>query len=192
MNHMSTNFLIYGANGFVGSAAARLAIQSGLRPILAGRNGQEVEHLANELDVEFREFKLNEPNSIDAVLKDMPLVLHCAGPYKYTSKPMADACLRTGVHYLDITGEIPVYQALAAQDSEAKSKGVMLLPGVGFDVVPTDCLALHLKQRLPTATHLTLAFQSVGPAGLPPAPRRPRLQCAPAPSAPACRLSPPR
>ena len=179
MNHMSTNFLIYGANGFVGSAAARLAIQSGLRPILAGRNGQEVEHLANELDVEFREFKLNEPNSIDAVLKDMPLVLHCAGPYKYTSKPMADACLRTGVHYLDITGEIPVYQALAAQDSEAKSRGVMLLPGVGFDVVPTDCLALHLKQRLPTATHLTLAFQSVGPAGLPPGTQRTMIELIP-------------
>lgn len=176
---MSTNFLIYGANGFVGSAIARQAKKSGLRPILAGRNGQELEQLADELDLEFRVFNLNEPDSIDTALKGMPLVLHCAGPYKYTSKPMADACLRTGTHYLDITGEIPVYQALATRDAEAKSKGVMLLPGVGFDVVPTDCLALHLKQRLPAATHLTLAFQSEGPAGLPPGTQRTMIELIP-------------
>jgi short subunit dehydrogenase-like uncharacterized protein len=48
------------------------------------------------------------------------MVLHCAGPYIHTFKPMADGCLRTGTHYLDITGEIPVYESLAARDSEAK------------------------------------------------------------------------
>jgi short subunit dehydrogenase-like uncharacterized protein len=52
----------------------------------------------------------------------------------------------------------------------------MLLPGVGFDVVPTDCLALHLKQRLPSATRLRLAFQSVGPAGLPPGTQRTAIE----------------
>jgi saccharopine dehydrogenase (NAD+, L-lysine-forming) len=89
-------------------------------------------------------------------------VLHCAGPYIYTSKPMVDGCLRTGTHYLDITGEIPVYETLAARDAESKARGATLLPGIGFDVVPTDCLALHLKQRLPSATHLTLAFHLSG------------------------------
>jgi len=176
---MSSSFLIYGANGFVGSAAARLAIESGLRPVLAGRNGKVIEPLAKDLDVESRVFDLNDPHAIDAALNDMPLVLHCAGPYVYTSKPMADACLRTGTHYLDLTGEIPVYQALADQDSAAKSKGVMLLPGVGFDVVPTDCLALHLKQRLPSANHLSLAFQGVGPAGLPPGTQRTIIESIP-------------
>jgi short subunit dehydrogenase-like uncharacterized protein len=95
-------------------------------------------------------------------------VLHCAGPYIYTSKQMADGCLRTGTHYMDLTGEIPVYEALAARDAEAKARGVMLLPAVGFDVVPTDCLAVYLKGRLPSATRLTLAFHADGPAGLPP------------------------
>ena len=42
---------------------------------------------------------------------------------------MADACLRNRVHYLHITGEIDVFEALAARDAEAKSRGVMLLPG---------------------------------------------------------------
>jgi short subunit dehydrogenase-like uncharacterized protein len=69
---------------------------------------------------------------------------------------MGEACIRNRVHYLDITGEIDVFEALALRDAEAKRQGVMLLPGVGFDVVPSDCLAAHLKRRLPDASDLKL------------------------------------
>jgi short subunit dehydrogenase-like uncharacterized protein len=62
---------------------------------------------------------------------------------------MANACLRNRVHYLDITGEIDAFEVLATQDAEARARGVMLLPGVGFDVVPSNCLA---ARRLPDAT----------------------------------------
>jgi len=75
---------------------------------------------------------------------------------------MSSACLRTGTHYLDITGEIDVFESLSKKDAEAKSAGVMLMPGVGFDVVPSDCLALHLKNRLPSADTLRLAFFGMG------------------------------
>jgi short subunit dehydrogenase-like uncharacterized protein len=176
---MSSAFLLYGATGFAGDATARLAIESGLRPILAGRDATKLERQATELGVECRVSGLDDPGTIDRVLKDVTVVLHCAGPYMYTSKPMVDACLRTGAHYLDLTGEIPVYQALAARDKEAKARGIMLLPGVGFDVVPTDCLAVHLKHRLPSATHLTLAFQGEGPAGLPPGTQRTSIELIP-------------
>jgi short subunit dehydrogenase-like uncharacterized protein len=99
---------------------------------------------------------------LEAALREVPLVLNCAGPFQRTFQPVADACLRTGRHYLDITGEIIVFEALAARDADAKGAGVMLLPGIGFDVVPSDCLAGHLKQRLPEATHLTLAINGLG------------------------------
>ena len=165
---MSSKFLLYGSTGFVGGEIARLAVQSGLRPILAGRDAVKLETQATELGLEHRVFSLEDSAAMDLALREVTVVLHCAGPYLYTFQPMMEGCLRTGTHYLDITGEIPVYEGLAARDTQAKEKGVMLLPGVGFDVVPTDCLAMHLKQRLPSATHLTLAFQSQGPAGLPP------------------------
>jgi len=169
---MSSAFLLYGATGFVGDMTSRLAIDYGLRPILAGRDAVKLENLAAELGVECRIFDLRDPHKIEQALKDAAVVLHCAGPYVDTSKPMVEACLRTGTHYLDLTGEIPVYEALAARDAEAKARGIMLLPGAGFDVVPTDCLAVHLKGRLPSATRLTLAFQGEGPAGLPPGTQR--------------------
>jgi short subunit dehydrogenase-like uncharacterized protein len=89
-------------------------------------------------------------------------VLHCAGPFEDTWRPMVDACLRNRVHYLDITGEITVLEALAARGADAQRAGILLLPAVGFDVVPTDCLALHLKRRLPSATALVLAFRVRG------------------------------
>ena len=165
---MSTNFLIYGANGFVGQEIARLAVQQGLRPVLAGRNAAQVSALAAELSLEHRIFGLDDPAAIDRALQGVSLVLHCAGPFIDTYKAMADACLRQGAHYLDLTGEIPVYAALAARDDEARARQVMLMPGVGFDVVPTDCLAAHLKRRLPSATHLAMAFQTSGPTRLPP------------------------
>jgi short subunit dehydrogenase-like uncharacterized protein len=92
----------------------------------------------------------------------MSAVLHCAGPFAHTAKPMVDACLDKRVHYLDITGEISVFEMLARRDTEAMAAGILLLPGVGFDVVPSDCLAAHLYRRLPTATRLTLAFHGIG------------------------------
>ena len=154
-----TNYLIYGANGYTGTLIAREAASRGHRPILAGRNGAEVATLAASLGLESRVFGLD---AIGDGLDGVSAVLHCAGPFARTARPMASACLRAGVHYLDVTGEIVVFETLAAMDALARKAGVMLMPGVGFDVVPTDCLAAHLKRRLPGATRLRLGFQITG------------------------------
>jgi short subunit dehydrogenase-like uncharacterized protein len=176
---MRSNFLLYGASGFVGETIARQAVQAGLPIILGGRDATRLFALASELGVEHRVFALDDSTAIDRALDGIAVVLHCAGPFVHTFKPMIESCLRTGAHYLDITGEIPVYEGIAARDAEAKARGVMLLPAVGFDVVPTDCLALHLRQRLPSATRLTLAFQTQGPGGLPPGTQRTMIELIP-------------
>ena len=165
---MRSGFLLYGSTGFVGDAIARAAVQRGMRPVLAGRDAAKLRAQAAELGLPHRVFALGDADAMESALRDVAAVLHCAGPFVHTSAPMLEACLRTGTHYLDITGEIPVYEAIAARDSDAKARGIMLLPGVGFDVVPTDCLAAHLKRRLPSATRLALGFHSAGPAQLPP------------------------
>jgi short subunit dehydrogenase-like uncharacterized protein len=133
-----------------------------LRPILAGRDKDTIAELAATHGFEHRVFTLDDPEAIAAALREVSVVLHCAGPFSRTSRPMADACLKTKTHYLDITGEASVIETLAARDHEAQAAGVMLLPCVGFDVVPSDCLAAHLKRRLPSATHLALAIQGMG------------------------------
>jgi short subunit dehydrogenase-like uncharacterized protein len=153
---LSGTILIYGATGYTGKLIAKAASDRGMRPILAGRNLGKVKAVAGPLGMTGRAFDLGDAAAIDAAVKDVAVVLCVAGPFSATSRPMVEACLRNRVHYLDITGEIDVFEALAARDAEARARGVMLLPGVGFDVVPSDCLAAHLKRRLPDATDLKL------------------------------------
>jgi hypothetical protein len=150
-------FLIYGANGYTGELIAREAVRRGLRPILSGRSEEKIAPLAEELRLEARPFSLDKPR-----LDGIDAVLHCAGPFVRTSAPMVRACLEAGAHYLDITGEIAVFEAVMAMNDSAVRAGVTLLPGVGFDVVPTDCLAAMLAARLPGATELELAFYAPG------------------------------
>ena len=157
-----SNFLIYGANGYTGELIAREAAKRGLKPILSGRSQNKVEPLARELNLTFRTFSLEDKKSLEYTLKEVDFVIHCAGPFSLTAKPMVEACLRTGKHYLDITGEIAVFEEMAQRDEAAKNAGIMIMPGVGFDVVPSDCLAVYLKNQLPAATNLTLAFYGMG------------------------------
>lgn len=155
-------WLLYGATGYTGELIAELARATGSAPILAGRNAATVGALAARLKLPHRVFGLDDPAAIDRALDGVKVVLHCAGPFSHTYRAMVDACLRNKAHYLDITGEVEVFEGCAARDREARAAGVMLMPGVGFDVVPSDCLAAHLKRRLPTATRLRLGFQAIG------------------------------
>ncbi len=159
---MSSNLLIYGVTGYTGALIARLAHQSGLPLLVAGRNPAAVAAQSAQLGVAGRAFALDDPVALAAALADVAVLLNCAGPFSATARPLATACIQAGVHYLDLAGEVPEFEALLPLDAAAVAAGVMLMPGVGFGVVPTDCLALHLKQRLPSATRLTLAFETVG------------------------------
>ena len=154
--------VVYGAYGYTGELVARRAVERGLRPVLAGRDPERVTRLARALGLPHRVFSLDDPEAVEGGLAGATAVLHCAGPFVHTFRPMAEACLRARCHYLDITGEISVLEGLFALGPEAERAGVMLLPAVGFDVVPTDCLAAHLARRLPGATRLALAFQALG------------------------------
>ncbi|MBK9154449.1 MAG: saccharopine dehydrogenase NADP-binding domain-containing protein [Chloracidobacterium sp.] len=159
---MNKNFLIYGANGYTGELITRYAVERGLRPVLAGRNEVAIKDLAGKHGLEHRVFSLDDAAKVDGALQEVDLVLHCAGPFSITSRPMVEACLRNKKHYTDITGEIGVFEACAAMDARARDAEIMVMPGVGFDVVPSDCLARHLKDKFPSATHLSLAFYGMG------------------------------
>ena len=157
---MSSGLLIYGANGYTGEMIARAAAAAGLAPVLAGRSAAPVESLARELRCESRVFGLDDAAAVSAALKGSRVVLHCAGPFSATAGPMMAACIAAGAHYTDITGEIDVFELGFRQDAAARLTGTVVCPGVGFDVVPTDCIAMTLKQEMPDATHLALGFDS--------------------------------
>ncbi len=161
---MEALIVVYGSTGYTGRLIVAEALARGLRPTLVARNALAVRAQAEPLGLRWHAAAIDDSAALDTAIAGANVVLHCAGPFAHTWRAMSDACLRAGAHYLDITGEIAVFEGLAARDAEARAAGIMLLPGVGFDVVPSDCLAAHLKRRLPDAVHLSLAFRAIGGA----------------------------
>ena len=159
---LDSPLLVYGANGYTGQLIAELSTSYGLAPQLAGRNEGSITNLALRYNLPYSVFSLDNKEEIDNALRGKKVLINAAGPFSRTAKPLVESCLKNGVHYLDITGEIEVFEMVKTYHQQALEKGLTLLPGSGFDVVPTDCLALFLKNELPDATHLQLAFTSVG------------------------------
>jgi len=153
------NFFIYGAYGYTGRLITDYAIKQGLKPIIGGRDKVKLKALAENYDLEYSILESGDSTEWDLVLNDVSLVLNCAGPFALTVKDIVPKCIEKGIHYLDITGEIEVFEYIESLSQEALEKDIVLMPGVGFDVVPTDCLSSQLHSKLPTATHLELAFQ---------------------------------
>jgi len=156
------NFLIYGSYGYTGCLIVEQAVKAGLKPLLAGRDENQLRAQAEKFGLEYRAFSIEDSAALDSALLEVDAVLHCAGPFVLTFRQMAEACIRTRRHYVDISGEIEGFEALAAMDADAKRAGVMLLPGGGFDVVPSDCLIAHVAGKLAGATHVELYIKSIG------------------------------
>lgn len=154
-------FLIYGANGYTGQLVAEEAVRRGHRPTLAGRSADKLAPLAERLDLPYRVAALDDPRALRAALEGMALVFHAAGPFVHTTEAMLRACLDVGAHYLDITGEIPAFKSAFSFAPAAARAGIAIVPGVGFDVVPTDCMARYVAERLPDATQLDIAIAGV-------------------------------
>lgn len=157
-----SDWMIYGANGYTGALIAERAASRGQKPRLAGRNAAAVRVQAERWQTVAVPCDLEDRAALRAAVRGCRVVLHCAGPFSETSRPMLDGCLAEAAHYLDITGEIEVFAAAHARSAEATGRGICVVPGVGFDVVPTDCLAALLKEALPEATSLVLAFEAQG------------------------------
>ncbi len=153
-------WMIYGANGYTGHLIAAQAVAQGMTPILAGRDPAAIHALGTLHGLECRVFDPQQHAQAAHALLDVAVVANCAGPFSATSAAMISACLSSKSHYLDITGEISVFEAAYARDQQAREAGVVLCPGVGFDVIPTDCIAACLHQAMPDATQLALGFET--------------------------------
>ena len=154
----SRPWMIYGAYGYTGALIARKAAATGWPVLLAGRREEALSELAGALDLPWRRLALEDTGTLVKTLEECGGVLHCAGPFKRTAKPMIEACIAAHRPYLDITGEIEVFELAHDLDFMARSAGIPLCPGIGFDVVPTDCVASVLKSALPDARKLALGF----------------------------------
>ena len=147
----------------MGKLCAKEMLKQGISPILAGRS-DSVRAVAQELDCQSAVFDLEDRVEIERQLAGVSLVVNLAGPFKQTHHPLVKACLAAHCHYIDIAGEVDEMLSVFAFDKEAKRTGIMLMPGAGFGVVPTDIAAYLAKERLPDASNLTILYATDGSA----------------------------
>jgi short subunit dehydrogenase-like uncharacterized protein len=159
---MTSKLLIYGATGYTGKLIAARAKEAGPDFAIAGRDAVKVAAMANALGVPYGVFGVDDPAALRAGLNGYAVVLNCAGPFARTAQPIIEACIDSGVHYLDITAEYKVYALAEASAARASAAGVMLLPGVGWDVVPSDCLALYVAGKVDRPQRLRMALEVAG------------------------------
>lgn len=152
--------LLYGATGFSGRLLSECLLEQGIDVVLAGRNEARLTAMARRWNLDCRVFSLDDPAQIEAALDTIHVVLHAAGPFQRTALPMMAACIRTGTHYLDLAGEWPVFQQAMDLGDRAAGNGVMLMPGIGFSIVASDCLLAMARARFPEAVALRLALSA--------------------------------
>ena len=157
---MSDKLMLYGANGYTARLIIKELIGAGIKPVLAGRNQVKISTLADKHGFDHSIFALDDPNVIGKNLTDVTVLINAAGPYSQTAKPFIDNCLKSKTHYIDITGEIDVFVYAESKNRDAEEAGIILCPGTGFDVIPTDCLSYLLKEKLPDAIELNICFFS--------------------------------
>jgi short subunit dehydrogenase-like uncharacterized protein len=158
-----SSFVLYGATGYSGCLLARRALEAGLTPVLAGRDPARLGELGRELGLDFRVAPLDQPAMLASLLDGGEVVLNAAGPFSATAPKLQAAALARRAHYLDLSGEVATLEAAARAHHDARARGVMLMPGVGFDVVPSDCLAVHVARGLGNVEQLSLAVFGMGP-----------------------------
>jgi short subunit dehydrogenase-like uncharacterized protein len=160
-NGSRSRVLLYGAYGYTGRLAAELAAARKLDVVLAGRNKNALAELGARLGLPTRAVGLDDAGQLSEALKDIACVVHMAGPFAATSAPMLNACLATRTDYVDITGEIEVFEAMWSRAEEIRRAGITAVPGAGFDVVPTDCLAAYVAGRLERPASLVIALRGL-------------------------------
>ncbi len=158
---MDKRWILYGVNGYTGVLLAEEAIKKKLHPIIAGRSKEKVAPIAGRLDLDHLIFDLHDDAKLIEIFKDCDLILNAAGPFMHTSRNIVKACLKTRTHYLDITGEIPIFEENFTLNQQAIDSEIAIISGVGFDVVPTDCIARYTSKKIDDPTQL-----EIGVAGL--------------------------
>jgi short subunit dehydrogenase-like uncharacterized protein len=152
--------MLYGAAGYTGTLIAEHARQRGHQPVLAGRSAPGITALAERLGLPSRELSLDDPAALTAALAGVRLVLNAAGPFLHTAGPLAEACLRAGAHYLDIGNELQVFRALYDLDERARQAEATIMPGAGFGVIATNCLARYVSDAVGGAAALEVATRA--------------------------------
>lgn len=156
--------LLYGATGFTGKLTALELARRGRRFAVAGRDRAKLESLRSRIEPrpEAIAVAVDDAEGLRRACARASVVLSCAGPFAVFGRPVQDAALAAGTHFIDVTGEQGYMLDTWRRNDEARAAGVVLLNAAGFDVVPTDLCAWLACRGIDAPEQVDIAFAASG------------------------------
>eukprot|EP01041_Mallomonas_annulata_P001382 gene1382-2659_t len=151
------DIVIWGATGFTGSLCAKyLAGVGSVKYAIAGRSDSKLALLRDDIKKTFPSVSvdiivanLDDSSSLDNLVTQGNVIISTAGPFAKVGTPIIDACIRNGVHYVDITGEIPwVRKMIDKFHDNAQKKKLRIVNCCGYDCIPADIGAMMMADAL--------------------------------------------
>jgi short subunit dehydrogenase-like uncharacterized protein len=134
--------VLYGASGYTGRLVAGELHRRGVEHMLSGRDLAKLEPVGAEHGTPVRAVALDDETGLRDLLGDAAAVINCAGPFTLAGDALVRAAIDSGTHYADSTGEQGFVQMVFERHGAAAERaGVALLPSIGFDFLPGDCIA---------------------------------------------------
>jgi short subunit dehydrogenase-like uncharacterized protein len=155
--------VLYGATGYTGRQVARELARRGLDQVLSGRDPAKLAPLAEELGAPFQAATLVDDKELRELLEPATAVINCAGPFTLAGDAVIRAAIAARTHYADSTGEQPFIKMVFDRHARAaEHAGVALIPALGFDYSPGDCIARLTAQGVEPLDELVLAYSVDG------------------------------
>lgn len=153
------DIVIFGASGFTGKYVVKelnkIATQN--KPLtwaIAGRSEEKLKSILNEfeekidINVKIIIADVNDEESLKKMSEQAKIIVNCCGPYRFFGEPVVKACIATGTHHVDVTGE-PQYmeQMQLEYHTAAQERGVYIISSCGFDSIPFDLGVVYLQDK---------------------------------------------
>jgi short subunit dehydrogenase-like uncharacterized protein len=155
--------VLYGATGYAGRLAAEELGRRGIDHVLSGRDPAKLQPLGERLGAPTRAAALDDDPALRDLLEGATVVINCAGPFTVAGDALIRAAIATKTHYVDSTGEQAFIRMVFDRHAGASEHaGVALVPALGFDYAPGDCLAGLAARGLEPLEELVIAYAVEG------------------------------
>ncbi|KAJ7799990.1 Saccharopine dehydrogenase-domain-containing protein [Mycena olivaceomarginata] len=174
--------LVLGATGFTGKLITQYLAghkdSAAFTLALGARSKSRLDAVVSSLDlgtaVELHVVDTTRQEQLDALVKTATVVINTVGPFFLWGTPVVQACVKHGVHYVDITGETHwIKRIITTFHYTATKSGAIIIPSCGLDSLPADITAYissktlrdHSGQRVDIDTSLSAYSMSGGMSG---------------------------
>jgi short subunit dehydrogenase-like uncharacterized protein len=155
MSEREFDVVVFGATGVTGRQVAAYlgerAAETDLRWAAAARDGAKLERSMSELGVSAPETitaDVADPETLARMAARSRVVLNLVGPYSLYGRPVIEACVEQGTHYVDLTGEMPFVRSVIDHfHGPASAAGVKVVQVCGFEALPPDLLVASADEQ---------------------------------------------